>query len=159
MGCVQSHPDIQRNRTISNFLESANEDETNKIKIVLLGAGECGKSTILKQMKILHGSGYSNDDRGYYRMLIMDNILESLKILVSMIEQFGYDLSDKAQEAAKTFDNMKILEITDFSNQENLTELIQAFWKDPLVQKTYSKRSAFQIIESSISYSLYFILL
>jgi len=34
---------------------------------VLPGAGESGKSTILKQMKLIHTSGFSKNDRDDYR--------------------------------------------------------------------------------------------
>jgi len=32
------------------------------VKLFLLGAGESGKSTLVKQMKIIHGDGYSTDE-------------------------------------------------------------------------------------------------
>lgn len=39
----------------------------NEIKMLLLGAGESGKSTILKQMKLIHEGGYSRDERESFR--------------------------------------------------------------------------------------------
>ena len=46
-------------RIDKELLKSARDHE-NVAKLLLLGAGELGKSTIVKQMKIIHGVGYSN---------------------------------------------------------------------------------------------------
>jgi len=32
-------------------------------QLVLLGGGECGKTTIFKQIQLLHGSGFSDEVR------------------------------------------------------------------------------------------------
>lgn len=37
---------------------------------MLLGAGESGKSTIVKQMKIIHETGYSDEERKAYRPVV-----------------------------------------------------------------------------------------
>ena len=39
------------------------EAESKIIKMLLLGAGESGKSTIFKQMKIINKDGYSEKER------------------------------------------------------------------------------------------------
>ena len=39
------------------------------------GAGESGKSTIFKQMKILYGTGFKDDDRKQQTPVIMQNII------------------------------------------------------------------------------------
>ena len=49
----------------------------NSIKILLLGAGESGKSTVLKQMRILHGGGYSVSDKQDFRPVVYHNILKA----------------------------------------------------------------------------------
>lgn len=54
------------------------------------GAGESGKSTILKQMKLIHASGFSKSDRDDYRGIIFSNLLTSLKVILEAME--GYDI-------------------------------------------------------------------
>ena len=38
------------------------------------GCGESGKSTFIKQMRIIHGSGYTEDDRKGFTNLVYQNI-------------------------------------------------------------------------------------
>jgi len=46
------------------------------------GAGESGKSTVLKQMKILHQGGYSPEERESYREIIWSNTIQSMQVLL-----------------------------------------------------------------------------
>ncbi len=50
------------------------ELERRKIKLLLLGPGESGKSTLFKQMKHIYGRGYSESDRVERREVVHTNI-------------------------------------------------------------------------------------
>lgn len=39
-----------------------------------LGIGEAGKSTFIKQMKVIHGGGYSDEERLKYKQQIYQNV-------------------------------------------------------------------------------------
>lgn len=56
-------------------------------KILLLGSGESGKTTIVKQMKIIHQNGYSHDERVVFRSTIFKNILDGSKALCEAMEK------------------------------------------------------------------------
>ena len=48
-----------------------------------LGAGESGKSTILKQMKILFLESYDEEERKNFLSVIHSNMIESMKTLIT----------------------------------------------------------------------------
>ena len=51
-------------------------DSNKALKVLLLGSGESGKSTILQQLKILHQNGFTNEELLEYKPFIFDNIIE-----------------------------------------------------------------------------------
>lgn len=51
----------------------------NEIKMLLLGAGESGKSTVLKQMKLIHHGGYTRNERDSYKEIIFSNTVQSMR--------------------------------------------------------------------------------
>lgn len=46
------------------------------VKILLLGAGESGKSTFLKQMRIIHGQDFDQRAREDFRATIYSNVIK-----------------------------------------------------------------------------------
>ena len=49
---------------------------------VCAGAGESGKSTLVKQMKIIHGDGYTEDELVAFKPTICDNLVHSMRAVL-----------------------------------------------------------------------------
>lgn len=62
--------------------------------MVYLGAGESGKSTIVKQMKIIHETGYSKEECEQYRPVVYSNTIQSLMAIIRAMGQLRIDFAD-----------------------------------------------------------------
>lgn len=54
-------------------------------QLVLLGGGECGKTTIFKQIQILHGTGFG-DNASDWLNATHQSPLRSLRVLLAAVE-------------------------------------------------------------------------
>ncbi|KAF4521692.1 hypothetical protein B566_EDAN017179 [Ephemera danica] len=73
----------RRSNEIDKQLLELARQEGNVIKILLLGAGESGKSTLVKQMKIIHSDGFTKDELLSFAPTIRDNLLSSMKYVLA----------------------------------------------------------------------------
>ncbi len=105
MGCVQASPEdreaMQRTKLLDKQLKEDGDRAMNDIKLLLLGAGECGKSTILKQMKIINMDGFGKEDFEQYREVIYSNTVQSLGSIIHAVSLLKISYGDpKRQEDA-----------------------------------------------------------
>jgi guanine nucleotide-binding protein G(i) subunit alpha len=54
------------------------------------GAGESGKSTIFKQLKILHMEGFSSEECQTYKEVVQENTVQSAQALIMASVKLGY---------------------------------------------------------------------
>ena len=62
------------------------------------GTGESGKSTFIKQMRIIHGSGYTDDDKRTFIKLVFQNIFMAINSLIRAMEQLRIQYQDEKNE-------------------------------------------------------------
>ena len=67
--------------------------------VIFLGAGESGKSTIVKQMKIIHESGFTSEDFKQYRPVVYSNTIQSLVAILRAMPNLKIDFSNSEREA------------------------------------------------------------
>lgn len=88
---------------IDRDLDRARQQDAVKVKLLLLGAGESGKSTIFKQMRILYGTPRSDDDLRMYGVVVRSNIITAMKKLCLHLKELG--LEENLQKEPKLDDN------------------------------------------------------
>lgn len=78
-------------KKIERMMNSAYVMESEKIKLLLLGAGESGKSTIFKQMRVLFGAPLTDEEKNQITPVVYSNTITSMKVLVQSVIDMGYD--------------------------------------------------------------------
>jgi len=67
----------------------------------LEGAGESGKSTIAKQMKIIHLNGFSPEELLAYKANLQFNAIQCMRALVLATQRYGYKLKTENEVLLK----------------------------------------------------------
>ncbi|RKO97265.1 hypothetical protein CXG81DRAFT_26405 [Caulochytrium protostelioides] len=155
MGCSASTEDKEtrrKNDDIDNQLKKDRMALKNEVKMLLLGAGESGKSTILKQMKLIHDTGFSEDDRSAYREIIFSNTVQSLRVILEAMVKMGITLANPANEAHRdTILDLPTQIEADLLPQE-IAIAVKALWADAGLQACFARSKEYQLNDSASYY-------
>lgn len=161
---------IEKSKRIDRELAAYKRKFQATQKIVLLGAGESGKSTFLKQMQIIHGEGFSQEEKIQYRTQIYENILRGIVGLINGKIELDLPWRGQANDSRTPIDvtiQMKNIlnefriiyrHLMDDREQEsirlkkrldilpeyfvrnNLVEIIITIWSDMSIQEAFERR-------------------
>ncbi|CAB3410554.1 unnamed protein product [Caenorhabditis bovis] len=151
MGCIHSQEEDARDRSkrIDKMLKKEAESEQKSIKLLLLGAGESGKSTILKQMRIIHDDGYSLQECRLFRPVIYGNILQSLYAIIRAMAKLKIRFNDPDHEQ----DAIKLLKFRVTGHEDELPvelkDIIGNVCSDIGVHKALERSAEFQLNDSA----------
>ncbi|KAG8454794.1 hypothetical protein GDO86_001131 [Hymenochirus boettgeri] len=139
------------NKEIEKILKDYKKKERKEIKLLLLGTGESGKSTFIKQMRIIYGTGFSEQDRLSCARLIHQNIVTCTQSLVGAMEtlQVPYSSDENKMNGIliNELDALKIQMI-----EKPYAKAIGKLWSDTGIQKCYERRREFQLLDSTSYY-------
>ncbi|KAG5941332.1 G protein alpha subunit [Claviceps monticola] len=153
-GCVSSSSEEAEQKKKSQAIDKVIEEDSKRLrkecKILLLGSGESGKSTIVKQMKIIHLKGYSNDELYNYRPTVFKNLVECVKAVITAMDQFGirpqmggnkshidYLLSYQAEPGPQARIDPQV------------GVAVQSLWADPAMDQLMQHQTEFYLMDSA----------
>ncbi|KAJ3366571.1 hypothetical protein HDU91_001792 [Kappamyces sp. JEL0680] len=134
-GCLTTS--VLRSKEIEAYLAKEKreyEKQQKEPKMLLLGSSDSGKSTLLKQLKILHGGGFTAKEIEVSRSRIFASVVAIFKTLVGKVQHFeDHHLS----ETYKSF--LEDLEAWSRGDKDadKLLELAQKCWNEPVIRNIY----------------------
>ncbi|XP_064411634.1 guanine nucleotide-binding protein subunit alpha-14 isoform X2 [Latimeria chalumnae] len=139
------------NAEIEKQLRRDKKDARRELKLLLLGTGESGKSTFIKQMRIIHGSGYTDEDRKGFTKLVYQNIFTAMQAMVRAMETLRIQFKiEQNRENAYLIREVEVEKVTTLS--KNYVEAIKSLWGDPGIQECYDRRREYQLSDSAKYY-------
>lgn len=86
--CLLTRGEAEQLRKSKEIDKCIHRDKTyvkRLVKILLLGAGESGKSTFLKQMRIIHGQDFDQKAKEEFRATIFSNVIKGKPTLYRLL--------------------------------------------------------------------------
>ncbi|PWA30929.1 hypothetical protein CCH79_00010693 [Gambusia affinis] len=116
------------------------------------GAGESGKSTIVKQMKIIHEDGYSEEECKQYKVVVYSNTIQSIMAIIRAMGLLKIDFGDaaRADDARQLFTLASTAEEGVMSPE--LTAVIRKLWRDSGVRACFDRSREYQLNDSAAYY-------
>uniref|UniRef100_A0A674D496 Guanine nucleotide-binding protein subunit alpha n=1 Tax=Salmo trutta TaxID=8032 RepID=A0A674D496_SALTR len=139
------------NDEIERQLRRDKRDARRELKLLLLGTGESGKSTFIKQMRIIHGAGYSEEDKRGFTKLVYQNIFTSMQSMIRATETlmipYKYEHNKGNANVVQEVDVEKV-----YTFENPYINAIKCLWNDPGIQEAYDRRREYQLSDSTKYY-------
>jgi len=99
--------------------------------MLLLGAGESGKSTIWKQMKLIHLEGFTDDElQTNFKPAIVENVVQLLQGLAECVRAKNEDLQDQNRD----FSAGLLSTMVTYQDIAGKYAQLLSLWQDPQIQ-------------------------
>ncbi|KAJ3874249.1 guanine nucleotide binding protein alpha subunit [Lentinula edodes] len=139
------------NDEIENQLRRDRMMAKNEIKMLLLGAGESGKSTVLKQMKLIHHGGYNDSERDSYKEIIFSNTIQSMRAILDAMPSLDLFLNPSNDARRATILSLPVQLEVDVMPRD-VGDSIRGLWSDPAVKEAVKRSREFQLNDSAVYY-------
>ncbi|BGP36002.1 guanine nucleotide-binding protein subunit alpha [Rhodotorula toruloides] len=157
MGCGQSidadaAAQNQHSKAIDEELKRARAEEAKTVKCLMLGAGESGKSTLVKQMRLMYAHPYTEREREEYREIVFLNSLQSMQAVLRGFEVVQLLIPHTVRPAAEYLISLASEDAIDPSSHNMVPQVrdaIIALWAEPTTKQVVALSSRFQLNDSA----------
>ncbi|KAG5442977.1 Guanine nucleotide-binding protein G(s) subunit alpha [Clonorchis sinensis] len=133
---------------IEKLIEKEKKNFKSTHRLLLLGAGESGKSTIVKQMRILHIDGFSESEKREKIEAIRKNLRDAICSICGAMNSIKPPVELERAENRKLRDY--ILEQAskpDFEYPPEFYTYCAKLWQDKGIQETFERSNEYQLID------------
>jgi len=134
------------NKSIEDKIQLKRTQEKQAVKVLLLGAGECGKSTILKQMKIINMDGFTDEDIKQARELVFKNTVDSIQALIMACKELKIPFG--STEIHSKADELMAIDSSDVIPMSIANDIFEV-WKDTGCQSAKKRENEFHLLDSA----------
>mmetsp|Transcript_36051 Transcript_36051/g.44807 ORF Transcript_36051/g.44807 Transcript_36051/m.44807 type:complete len:380 (+) Transcript_36051:131-1270(+) len=129
-------------RKLDTALRKAQQKEDSKIKLLLLGAGESGKSTLFKQMKLLYKEReFSPVEKSSFRTIIHNNIITDMETILDACDLKGLEMDEDTQKRKEVVKSWR----RNHSISPEDGDTLCAVWRSNPVKDCWNDRSDLQV--------------
>ncbi|CAI2355386.1 unnamed protein product [Caenorhabditis sp. 36 PRJEB53466] len=141
-------PEIRASRSVTPASNYSEEPSYTHIRLILLGAAESGKTTVLEQVRLLYNQKFKESEYYHRRAFIYHNVFKSIRALCRAQKLSDIKFTDpinmgRAQSIIADEDSHYGMFPPD------LVEKIKCIWQDKSMQKLYARRSQFNLNDSA----------
>lgn len=141
----------RRSDEIDKQLDALARERPRIIKILLLGAGESGKSTLVKQMKIIHTDGFSLSELCAFRPTVLDNLLASMKYVLTGMGLLRINLEHSANRThAETVLASPSCFDMEFRIVDRVRQALRVLWKDRGIRLAVARGYDYELNDSAM---------
>nr|CAH7746737.1 unnamed protein product [Callosobruchus chinensis] len=141
----------KRSEEIDRQLGEFAKQQNSIIKILLLGAGESGKSTLVKQMKIIHADGFTQAELTSFRPTVLDNLLASMKYVLAGMGILRINLEHSCNKIhAQTVLLAQSCFDMSFNILPNVATAMQVLWSDRGVRLAVARGYEYELNDSAL---------
>lgn len=147
------------NRRIDEMAAKDHETAMDRVRLLLLGAGESGKSTVFKQMRLLYGTDFTEEEQEYYKYVIHMNIVDMMKALVDGWELFYIKDHPEAPHSFLESMSPQLAQalmtirgnagVDDQLMSLDVAAAVKFLWQSSEIQTVWMRRSQLQVVETT----------
>lgn len=104
----------------------------------------------MKQMKIIHQNGYTQEERALYRLTIYKNLVDCMKALIAAIQQFENEPdTPQVREHMTYIEEYNVDPDPDTPLDRRVADAVTAVWTSDATKKTMTRQSEFYLMDSA----------
>ena len=151
--CAPSDDASQQSKRIDKFITDDMKRTKTELRVLLLGTGESGKTTVIKQMRINYGEGFDADSRSKLRPNIYRNVYNAIQYLINGMDTLGLKYTETSI-TDRDIDNLLEVDLNNIPPQFPIEHqrLIKSMLADSSVKTCIEQYERIHLTKSAIDF-------